>query len=40
VDQVEHVVDGLDDAQEVGLGQDGVQAVGELPVGQDLEQPR
>ena len=40
VDQVQHVVDGLDDPQEVGLLQDGVQAIGEFPVGQDLEQSR
>ncbi len=40
VNQVEHVVDGLDDPQEVRLLQDGVQPVGELPVGQNFEHPR
>ena len=40
MDQVQHVVDGLDDPQEVGLLQDGVQAIGEFPIGQNLEQSR
>ena len=40
VDQVQHVVDRLDDPQDVGLFQDGVQAIGELPVSQHFQQSR
>ena len=36
MDEIEHVVDSLEDAEEVGLGQDGVQPVDELPEGQHL----
>ena len=38
VDQVQHVVDRLDDPQDVGLFQDGVQAIGEFPVSQHFQQ--
>ena len=36
VDQVQHVVDGLDDPQDVRLLQDGVQTIGELPISPDF----